>query len=134
MYLIYLVLSVIFFIYCSFKLRQSEGKDRRNDRLVRLHGDGSFLSSIVNKVMGFVWAVLCLASVLTAFWAYYMHQRPEATIEQKVQKERKVEEQVPEVTQEVNSPAAKSSADLQPHEVQKDQSDNADKPSEGDNK
>lgn len=103
MYLLYLVLSVIFCIYCSFKYKQAEGKNRRNDRLVRLHGDGSFLSSIVNKVMEFIWALLSLVSLLVALWAFVMYQTSDSNVKSLALRDEKVQEKARDVPQEAAS-------------------------------
>ncbi len=130
MYLVYLVLSVIFCAYCFFKFRQSEGKDRRNDRLIRLHGDGSFLASIFNKVMGFIWGVLGIASFVTAIWSYsHIAEQVEKTSKPIVKKEEKLQEPAPEF--KLEAPASKQLLEKQPQiQDHKDESDKADKPSD----
>jgi len=67
-----LAISIAFGKYFAFKYRQSEGKDRRNDRQVRLHGDGNFVSSIFNSVMQFIWGLLTVLSFLCALGAGFV--------------------------------------------------------------
>jgi len=55
--------------FFAFKYRQSEGKDSRNNRQVRLHGDGNFVSSIFNSVMQFIWGLLTVLSFLCVLGA-----------------------------------------------------------------
>lgn len=122
MYLVYLVLSVIFCTYCFFKFKQAEGKDRRNDRLIRLHGDGSFLASIANKVMGFIWLVLGVASFVSAIWSYSnMLEQSEKSTKPSVRKEQKQQEPAPELKPEV--PATKPVTERSAPEEHKDESD-----------
>lgn len=127
MYLLYLVLSVIFCIYCSFKYKQAEGKNRRNDRLVRLHGDGSFLSSIVNKIMEFVWALLSLVSLLVALSAFVMYQTSDSNVKSSAPKSEKIQDTVSNVQQEAASQSSRTSADLQQHVEQKNSTEKTDK-------
>jgi hypothetical protein len=129
MYFAYLVISVIFCTYCFFKFRQAEGKDRRNDRLIRLHGDGSFLSSIANKVMGFIWLVLGLASFISAIWSYSnMVEQSEKSTKPSLRKEQKLQEPAPELKPE--TPVSKPVTERPAMEERKDESDKADKSSD----
>jgi hypothetical protein len=129
MYLAYLVLSVIFCAYCCFKFRQAEGKDRRNDRLIRLHGDGSFLASIANKVMGFIWLVLGFASFVSAIWSYSnMVEQSEKSTTPSVRQEQKLQDPVPELKPEI--PVPRPVIEKPQIEDHKDESDKADKASD----
>lgn len=129
MYFVYLVLSVIFCAYCFFKFKQAEGKDRRNDRLIRLHGDGSFLASIANKVMGFIWLMLGIGSFVTAIWSYSnIAEQAEKQTKPSVKKEQKQQESTPELKLEV--PVSKPVLERPQVEDHKDESDKADKASD----
>ncbi len=124
MYFAYLVLSVIFCAYCFFKFRQAEGKDRRNDRLIRLHGDGSFLASMFNKVMGLIWGTLGIASFVSACWSYVqMTEQVNTSTKQSVKKEQKVKNSEPELKLEI--PASKPALEKPQVEEIKDESDKA---------
>jgi len=129
MYFAYLVASVIFCAYCFFKYKQAEGKDRRNDRLIRLHGDGSFLSSIANKVMGFIWFALGLASFVSAILSYInMTESASTQTKQSVKKEQSLHESAPELKPE--TPVQKQTLEKPQLEENKDESDKAYKASD----
>lgn len=140
---VYLVLSYVAFVvsialgkFFAFKYRQSEGKDRRNNRQVRLHGDGNFVSSIFNSVMQFIWGLLTVLSflcVLGAGLAILVGHGAKNDANKTKQEQIVPQAKTPEIKQE-EAPAFKPEIEAPQLEVQKEQSDNADKPSETENK
>jgi hypothetical protein len=133
---VYLVLSYVAFVvsialgkFFAFKYRQSEGKDSRNNRQVRLHGDGNFVSSIFNSVMQFIWGLLTVLSFLcvlgTGFAILIGHgAKNEAN---KTKQEQIVPQaKTPEIKQE-EAPVSKPVIEAPQLEEQKEQSDKVDK-------
>ena len=133
---VYLVLSYVAFAvsialgkFFAFKYRQSEGKDTRNNRQVRLHGDGNFVSSIFNSVMQFIGGLVTVISFLCVLGAGFaiLLGHGEKNDANKTKQEQIVPQvNTPETKQE-EAPAFKPVIEAPQLEVQEEQSDKVDK-------
>jgi hypothetical protein len=135
----YLVVSYVAFAvsialgkFFAFKYRQSEGKDSRNNRQVRLHGDGNFVSSIFNSVMQFIWGLLTVISflcVLGAGFAILVGHGAKNEANKTKQEQIVLEAKTPEIKQE-EVPALKPVIEAPQLEEQKNQANESGKTSE----